>query len=268
MRPRRGRVTFSLAFTLALVPMAASAQDNYEIQVYGAELVPPGATMLELHSNFAFRGARAALNGVRPTEHALHETVEVTHGFSDWLEIGVYLFTSARGGDGWQWVGDHVRPRLSVPARWHWPVGVSLSQEIGYQRRAFSTDTWTWEIRPIVDRQLGRWYVSLNPAIERALSGANAGAGFSFSPNAQVSVVLNRTVTAALEYYGSFGPLNGFAPLDQSGQQVFPALNLNLGPRWECNIGAGIGLTPATDRFLLKLIVGRRIGGPRAEANR
>jgi hypothetical protein len=262
--PRR----IALALALVLLPAAAGGQDNYEIQVYGAALVPPGATMLELHSNFTVAGERASLNGVRPTAHALHETVEVTHGFSDWLEIGVYLFTSARAGDGWQWVGDHIRPRLSVPARWHWPVGVSLSQEIGYQRRAFSTDTWTWEIRPIVDRQLGRWYVSLNPAIEQALKGASAGAGFSFSPNAQVSVALSRVVTAALEYYGGFGPFNDLAPLDRSEQLVFPALDLNLGPAWECNIGAGIGLTPGTDRLLLKLIVGRRIGGAGTEATR
>ena len=266
MRFRRCRVALTLV--LLLFPIAASAQDNYEIQVYGAALVPPGATMLELHSNFTFSGERASLNGVKPTQHALHETVEVTHGFNDWLEIGVYLFTSARAGDGWQWVGDHIRPRLSVPTRWHWPVGGSLSQEIGYQRRAFSTDTWTWEIRPIVDRQLGRWYVALNPAIERALAGASAGAGFSFSPNAQVSVVVNRVVTAALEYYGGFGPLNDLAPLARSEQQLFPALDLNLGPQWECNIGAGFGLTPTTDRFLLKLIVGRRIGRTRTEADR
>jgi hypothetical protein len=34
---------------------------------------------------------------------------------------------------------------------------VSLSQEIGYQRRDFSPDTWTWEIRPIVDKKIGCW---------------------------------------------------------------------------------------------------------------
>jgi len=32
-------------------------------------------------------------------------------------------------------------------------VGLSLSTEIGYQQRSFSTDTWTVEIRPILDKQ-------------------------------------------------------------------------------------------------------------------
>jgi hypothetical protein len=37
-------------------------------------------------------------------------------------------------------------------------------------------------------------------------------------------------------------------------------LDLNLGPQWECNVGVGFGLTPATDRLLVKLIVGYRFG--------
>ena len=34
------------------------AQGSYEIQVYGSELVSPGATMFELHSNFTIQGGK------------------------------------------------------------------------------------------------------------------------------------------------------------------------------------------------------------------
>ena len=125
------------------------AQGNYDVQVFGAELVPPGRTMVELHSNFT-------IDGVRPDNHALHETIEITQGFTSWFETGFYIFMSYRASEGYQWVGDHIRPRVRVPEAWHWPVNVSLSTEVGYQRRSYSTDTWTWEIRPIVDKQLGR----------------------------------------------------------------------------------------------------------------
>jgi hypothetical protein len=253
----------SLIFALAIVAAPrARAQDNYEIQVYGAVLVPAGVTMLELHSNYTFDG-RPGAGSVLTSRHALHETVEITHGFSEWLEIGLYVFTSAQSGTGWQWVGDHIRPRLSAPARWHWPVGVSLSQEIGYQRRAYSEDSWTWEIRPIVDKRFGPLYLSLNPVLDRALKGPGAGAGFGFSPNAQLTVDVSPKVTAALEYYGGFGALRALAPLDQSTQQITPAVDLNFGEGWEFNLGVGVGLTPATDRLLVKMIVGRRLGRER-----
>jgi len=37
-----------------------------------------------------------------------------------------------------------------------------------------------------------------------------------------------------------------------------PLHGQDISPQWELNFGAVIGLTPATDRFLLKMIVGRR----------
>jgi hypothetical protein len=109
--------------------------------------------MLELHSNFTADGSKPVPGsnlaaGTYPTDHAEHETVEITYGTTSWSEVGFYIFTSARSGQGVQWVGDHIRPRVHVPDSWHWPVGVSLSTEIGYQRRVFSPDTWTSEIRP------------------------------------------------------------------------------------------------------------------------
>src|SRR5947209_8521948 len=127
----------------AALASALCAQGNYEIQVYGADLVEPGNTMVELHSNFTFEGIKRTTDGSYPTEHQLHETVEITHGFTPWFETGFYVFTSADSRTGWQWVGDHIRPRVSIPKEWKWPVGLSLSTEFGYQRAAFSPDTWT-----------------------------------------------------------------------------------------------------------------------------
>lgn len=152
---------------LLFFSLATRAQDNYEIQVYGSETVAAGRTMVELHSNYTIEGERQTINEVSPSYHAFHETLEITHGFTPWFETGFYVFSSIQPGYGWEWVGDHIRPRVRVPEEWHWPVGLSLSTEIGYQRREFSEDTWSWELRPIVDKQLGRWYFAVNPAFEK-----------------------------------------------------------------------------------------------------
>ena len=149
-----------------------SAQDNYEIQVYASELVPRGVTMVELHSNFTASGRKDVEEGVNPTNHAIHETVEITHGFSEWYETGFYLFTSVRSGEGWDIIGSHIRPRFAVPARYHWPVGLSISNEIGYAKPEFSTSTWSWEIRPIIDQTIGHFYWAVNPALEKAFNRA------------------------------------------------------------------------------------------------
>jgi hypothetical protein len=242
----------------AMLGAYAAAQDNYEIQVYGYDTVEPGTTMVELHSNYTISGSKVVTDGIAPTEHAWHETIEITQGVTPWFETGFYIFTSARNGSGWEWVGDHIRPRFRAPESWHWPVGVSLSNEIGYQRRKFSVDTWTWEMRPIIDKQLGPWYLSFNPTFDKALHGPNASQGFSFSPNAKVSFNINPKVALGLEYYASYGPVGNFDPLHDQQQQFFPAIDLNVSPAWEINFGVGVGVTHGTDHLIAKAILGRR----------
>jgi len=235
----------------------ARAQGNYEIQVYGSETVAPHNLMVEVHSNFTAVGQKGGA-GIAATNHAEHETLELTEGVNGWSEIGFYVFTDEQAGQGVQWVGDHLRPRVRVPGSWHWPIGASLSTEIGYQRAVFSPDTWTWEIRPILDKQLGRWYFAVNPALERTFHGPDVNKGLDFAPAAQISYDFTRKVTGAIEYYGDLGDIRDVAKLHDQQLQIFPAIDLNLSPQWEFNFGVGIGPTAATDRWIIKAIVGRR----------
>lgn len=255
----RALSSLAAASVLSVLAPLACAQGNYEVQVYASETVPPGRTMVELHSNFTFQGSRTSVDGVRPDEHALHETFEVTQGFTSWFEIGFYVFTSYRAGEGYQWVGSHVRPRVRIPEAWQWPVKLSISTEIGYQRRSYSTDTWTWEIRPIIDKQLGRWYLCVNPTLDRSFHGLEVRKGLIFAPNAKVGFDLTKRVAAGLEYYGSVGSVTGFDPLREQQHSIMSAIDLHLGPNWEFNFAVGVGLTASTDHLLAKMILGRRL---------
>ncbi|HEY1946661.1 MAG TPA: hypothetical protein VGG97_06625 [Bryobacteraceae bacterium] len=236
----------------------AMAQDNYEIQVYGSDMVPNHSTMVEIHSNFTVDGSKTVQNGVLPTNHAEHQTLEITQGMGDWAEVGFYVFTSIQPDSGWQWVGDHIRPRVRIPESWHWPVGLSLSNEIGYQRAAFSPDTWTWEIRPIVDRKLGPWYLAFNPAFDRSWHGPGVKQGVTFSPNAKFSYDFTKKIAGGLEYYAAYGSLTGFDALRDQQQQFVPSIDIDFAPQWEFNFGVGVGTTHSTDHLLVKCIIGRR----------
>jgi hypothetical protein len=244
------------AILSAVAPVAA--QNNFEIQVYGSETVAPGTTMVELHSNVAAQGTTWTINGVLRTQGAFHETLEITHGWTPWLETGFYVFTSIQPDTTWEWVGDHIRPRVRAPENWRLPVGLSLSAELGYQQRDFSVDTWTLELRPIIDKQWQRWYVSINPVLGRAIKGQNVKNGFEFSPAAKISYSVTPKVAMGLEYYSALGPVTHFdRPRDQQ-HQLFPVIDLDLGPKWEFNAGIGFGLTPTTDQLTIKMILGYR----------
>ena|SRR5256885_12451392 len=234
------------------------AQENYEIQVYGSETIPTNVTMVELHSNYTFGGSTLKVNGVLPTHHIFHETIEVTHGFTDYFEVGFYLF-NAIGSDGrTNYAGSHIRPRLRIPEQWHWPVGVSLSVESGYQKLQYSEDDWTMEIRPIVDKTIGSFYLAFNPTFDKSLHGFNSKQGFVFSPNFKASIASSKSIDLGFEYYGSVGELFKFLPFEQQQHQLFAVADLNINPDWEINLGYGVGLTKATDNHIAKLILGYR----------
>ena len=243
---------------LLLIEKIAAAQDNYEIQVYGSETMTKNYTMVELHSNFTGDGSTSTDKGVLPTNHVVHETVEITHGWNDWFETGFYFFNSIGSDSRTTYVGSHIRPRVMLPAKYHFPVGLSLSLEVGYQKPQFCEDDWTLEIRPIIDKKIDKLYLCFNPVFDKSLHGGNASSGYDFSPNAKISYDITKVFSPGLEYYGSVGGLNNFLPKQQQQHNLFLSLDADFNPNWEFNIGYGLGLTNSTDNNIFKCIVGYR----------
>lgn len=109
-------------------------------------------------------------------------------------------------------------------------MGAGLSLEFGYQRPEFSSDAWTLEIRPTIDKQMGRWYCSLNPLLDWSLKGQSANKGPEFSPNLKISYDFTPLISAGIEYYGAFGPIEGFDPIKRQHHLLYSMIDLNLRP--------------------------------------
>ncbi len=240
------------------------AQNNYEIQVYGSETMSAATTMFEFHTNITAVGFKKDENGVIADDLAWHESIEVTHGFTSWFEVGAYQFLSANKGDyALRYVGNHIRPRLRIPEQWHWPLGLSLSAEIGYQKPRYAADTWTLEIRPIVDKTYKRVYLAFNPAIDYSLAGYGHKAGPEFSPAAKIKIKMSKTISLGIEYYGSIGPISAPSALSDQFHQLALVCDLDVSPDWEINFGYVAGLTSATEKSIIKLILGRKVSWKR-----
>ena len=244
---------------VCMVYLNANAQENYEIQVYASPTMDKGNTIFELHSNYTFNGEKGIKDGVRPYYHSLHETIEITHGIANNFELGFYLFMNYTDPYGYRIVGTHIRPRVTVPEKWKWPVGVSLSAEFGYQRKEYSPDTWNIEVRPIVDKQIKNFYIAFNPTFGIGLKGVSSDHTPEFEPNIKASYTIKKVVALGFEYYGGMGPVNDMPKISEQGHALFFVADLYLDPKWEVNIGPGWGLTKATDGFVFKLLIGRRI---------
>ncbi len=249
---------FNCIASLILLPLASKAQENYEIQVYSSETTEKGVTMLELHSNFTLDGSTTTVNDVLPTNHVFHETVEITHGFNDWFEIGFYFFNALGDQQRSNYVGSHIRPRVAAPERWKLPVGLSLSAEFGFQNLQYCEDDWTVEIRPIIDKRFKNLYISFNPTVDRSLHGASENSGFVFSPNFKIDYEIKKVIAPGLEYYGSVGPFSHFDAFDEQQHTVFLSFDILGMEKWELNFGYGLGFTRSTDSSIFKIILGRK----------
>jgi hypothetical protein len=230
-----------------------SAQDDYEIQVYNSETMRKGYTLFELHSNFTPVGNKQYSDKIFPSDKIFHETLEITHGFSDFFEVGFYFF-NAIGSDGRTgYAGSHIRPRFSVPESLDLPVGLSLSFEMGYQRIGFFGNHWLFEVHPIIDKELGSFYISVNPTFDWNIDRHD----FEFNPCMQVSGKINSKADLGFEWYSGYGPVQNFLAWGEQHQVLFLATNINFGNRWEFNAGVGRGLNPSNDPWIIKCIVGK-----------
>ena len=243
--------------TIVAIPVLAAAlaaplraQDPFEIQVYEYETVPKGRWNLETHLNYVSKGTTEWEGSMAPTEGQFHTTFELTRGITNNFEFAGYLLFASYTGGPFQFAGVRLRPRVSVPEEWGWPIGVSLSVEVGFPTKLFEENGTTLEIRPILEKKFGDWQIDFNPVVGTALSGPGTGE-WDFEPGVRVAYEASKALDLSVEYYGAI-PLSG----GDQVHQIYPGADIHLSPDVVLNVGAGWGLTDAGNRFVWKMRLG------------
>ncbi|HZI00571.1 MAG TPA: hypothetical protein VEX63_05455, partial [Flavisolibacter sp.] len=199
------------------------AQADNEIQVYASPTIQRNWTIFELHTNHTFKGSLFLANP--KSARWTNTTLEITHGVANNFELGFYTFASFSPEGRYQYLGNQIRPRITVPQQWKWPLGASLSVEFGFFRPdEQSSFFWQGEVRPILDKTLGNWYFSLNPNIDFALSGPDKGAGFS--PQFKAVYTIKNAVGIGFEYYGALGSFSQILPGQMQEHLIGPMFDL------------------------------------------
>jgi hypothetical protein len=243
--------------TIIIFPSISLAQADNEIQVYASPTIGKNLTIFELHSNYTFKGIK---NLPDPkTAHYLNESLEITHGFGENFEMGVYFFTTINPDGKYEYLGSHIRPRITVPQSWKWKVGASLSAEFGFFRPGTNEPfQWEGEIRPVIDKTISNWYFSLNPNMDFMLTGPDKH--FGFGPQFKTVYTIQQKVGVGLEYYTALGTFKRIHAFNEEEHLLGPMIDLYLNTKWEINGGFLFGLTPNSNQQVVKLLIGRRIG--------
>ncbi|HEY6101180.1 MAG TPA: hypothetical protein VIW03_17215, partial [Anaeromyxobacter sp.] len=248
---------------LSLAPLASSAADLFEIQVYDGSIDAPGHAGLEVHANYTARGTRVPeYPGQIAPDRVARVTLEPSYGVAEWLELGLYLqgFYSPDGNvryGGWK-----ARAKLVVPERLGLPVRLGMNLEVGRVPVSVEKDGWANEFRPFVGWTAGRLSLAVNPIFGYALTGPDRFR-VDLEPAVKVSWKTDAGFAVGAEYYASLGFANAVLPLREGEHLAFITLGLAERPGaaaspWELEVGFGAGLTEATpQRAVVKLILGR-----------
>lgn len=259
MAPMISGVVAGWIGTLALLhfcfPDGAGAIDFYEIQIYSTETVARGHLQAELHSNSVITTSGAEAHAaLRPYE--IHETLEATYGLSDQIEIGQYFATAKLDNGKYEYAGSRTKLHFGLRNPSTWLVALGGNIELGYMRSAAEDNPLTFEMRPILERRWHRALLIANLALVKPFRGPGTHQGVTFSPSGMLSYDLAEWLTPALEYYADLGPLQAIPGVEGQEHFLVPALNLNVLPQLEINLGTGVGLTRESRGIFVKSIVG------------
>jgi hypothetical protein len=245
---------FALMAILCLCDRAR-AVDFYEIQIYTTDTTPKNTLEIELHSNSVTTATGTeAHHQLNP--YQIHETIEATYGLTPHIEVGQYFATAKLGNGNYEYAGSRTKCHFGLAMTDSWPFRIGGNVELDYMRRAAEENPLTLELRPIIQRRLGKLWIVANLAFAKPFRGPGTHKGMTFAPSGEITYDLFEWVSPGLEYYGDMGAVQHFPSVQDQQHFVVPVLNFHFLPQLELNLGVGLGVTRASNGAFVKSIVG------------
>jgi hypothetical protein len=248
-----------LAATLFVfaTPALARAQTD-EIQVYDGGLAARGVFNLTLHNNFTPRGGESpAFPGAVVADKSLNGVPEWAYGVTRWFEAGLYLPLYSRDKDaGWGLDGFKLRALFAAPNADKRGFVYGMNFELSFNARRWDASRITSEVRPILGWHFKPVDVFFNPILDTSYDGFG---NLVFAPSARVAYNLSSRWLAGVEEYADLGPLHKFHPWREQSHQLYGIVGRS-GPPFDFEAGLGFGLTHASDKLTIKLILSRDLG--------
>ena len=252
MKQYRSLTIAGLAAALPLLASGGTARATDEIQVYNAGIAEVGQFTIQQHLNYIALGQKnPPFPGGLASNHSLNGTPEFAYGVTDWWEVGLYLPFSVQDqrfySDAFKlrtlFVSPHAEQR-------NFFYGVNF--EFSNETPPFSQSRFSMEIRPIIGLRSSDYEFIVNPIVDIHFGKY---AEQHFTPAARIARKFGDDLFAGFEYYSDLGQIGSFDKLSEQQHTLFAVTDFKAG-EFDVNFGVGYGLTPASDRFVIKTIIG------------
>ena len=241
-----------LAGAALWVALGQPAKAIDEIQVYNAGIAAVGQFTIQQHLNDVALGLKdPPFPGGLVSNHSINGTPEFAYGVTDWWEVGLYLPFAIQDqrffSDAFKLRTLFVSPQAEKRDFFY---GVNF--EFSNTTPPFSQTRFALEIRPIIGVRNADYEFIVNPIVDIGF-GKNGEA--DFAPAARLARKVGQDTFVGLEYYADFGKIGNFASLADQQHTLFAVTDFKLGIL-DVNFGVGYGLAPASDRLVIKTILG------------
>lgn len=255
--------TFGLTAAALLLACAGAARATDEIQVYNAGIAAPGQFTIQQHLNYVGIGIKdPPFPGGLVSNHSLNGTPEFAYGVTEWWELGLYLPFSVQDS---RFYSDYFKLRtlFVTPHADQKNFFYGLNFELSNDAPGFSQTRWALEVRPIIGWRYADYEFIVNPIVD---IGFGKYGEADFAPAARLARKFGEDLYFGLEYYADFGKIGDFSRLPDQQHTLFAVTDFKAGVL-DINLGVGFGLTPGSDRFVVKSIIGYAFPVPGGNPN-
>lgn len=254
------RAVVLIVISLIAAPVLTFAQTD-EIQVYDAEIEPPGVFNLMVHTNFTPIGRTTPVfPGSIIANDSVNGAAEWAYGVKPWFEQGLYLpvYSLHSTDRGATINGFKIRELFVRPNAHDHTFFYGLNFEFSVNATYWESRRITSEFRPIVGLHLRvhqhRVDLIYNPILDTDYTGGFGN--LQFNPAGRVAYNFNEKWAIAAEEYDGFGPLRQFLPAHEQFHEAWAVMDHYS--KWvNIEAGVGAGLTSGADALTFKLMLSR-----------
>ena len=252
-RRRPGISGFLFIAALASGPAHAAPE---EIQVYLDDLVGAGNFGTDVHNNYVVSGSSTPdYPGAEPSAHVYRLTPEFYYGLSDTLELGLYTLTTTQPGRDPTFDGPKLRIKFIAPHDDQSGAFWGANLEIGDTSLRVSPEPWGTELKGIYGYRWSRWLFAINTNFDWTSTRVFGGPA-SLDVDTKIAYKTDAGYQLGFESYNELGDTSNLGHLNQNSETLYAVLDTDLTPKIDLNAGIGRGLTTASDRWIIKFIVG------------
>jgi hypothetical protein len=239
----------------------ASAAD--EIQVYNASIAEVGQFTIQQHLNYIPLGIKEPpFPGGLISNNSLNGTPEFAYGLTDWWEVGLYLPFAIRDQIFYS-NAFKLRTLFVSPHAAERTFFYGANFELSNETPPFAQTRFALEIRPIIGGRNTDYEFIVNPIVD---VGFGRFGETHFAPAARVARKFDQDLYFGFEYYSDWGKFGDFKALGDQEHTLFAVTDFKLGVL-DVNFGVGYGLTAASDRWVIKTILGYAFPVPGGNAS-